>query len=180
MKDLLLFRNKQINVTEFEKKNNLNLPPVYRSFISAFKPYFGFTNCLDESDNIEKEFMTHIFSSVKKENYEIDDDELSFESFIDLEDLLKYDSQKSYIEEFDLLPISYHGHGGSLFIGMKKDNLDKIYYAIDSYEFKFLADNIFDLLSQFRVVTVNYDFEKLDTNKLYKNWNEDFWRQKST
>ena len=61
---------------------------------------------------------------------------------------------------------------------MKKDNLDKIYYAIDSYEFEFLADNVYDLLSQFRVVTVNYDFQKLDTNKLYKNWNEDFWRQK--
>ena len=70
MKDLLLFREKQINVAEFEKENNLNLPPVYRSFISAFKPYFGFINCLDESDNIKNEFMTHIFSSKKKENYE--------------------------------------------------------------------------------------------------------------
>ena len=77
------------------------------------------------------------------------------------------------------MPISYHGHGGSLFVGMKKDNLDKIYYSIDSYEFKFLADNIFNLLSQFRIATLNYEFEKLDTNKLYKNWNEDFWRHKA-
>jgi len=180
MKDLLLFRNKKINVVEFEKENNLSLPPVYKSFISVFKPYLGSTNCLDESDNTEKNFMTHIFSSIEKENYEIDDDELSFESFIDLEDLLKYESQKSYIENFDLIPISYHSSEGCLFLGIKQDNLDKIYYAIDSYEFEFLADNIFELLSKFRLVTVNYDFEKLDTNKLYKNWNENFWRQKST
>nr|WP_299030945.1 hypothetical protein [uncultured Tenacibaculum sp.] len=124
--------------------------------------------------------MTYIFSSHQKENYVIEDDELGFESFIDLEDLLKYENQKSYVKNFDLMPISFHSHGGSLFVGMKQDNLDKIYYAIDSYEFKCLADNIFELLSKLKIVTVNYDFEKLDTNRLYKNWNKSFWRQKSS
>ncbi|MCE7990575.1 MAG: hypothetical protein HEP71_01290 [Roseivirga sp.] len=180
MRDLLLFRENIIDSQEFEELNKLRLPPVYKSFATVFKPYFGFTTCLDESDSIKKDFMTHIFCSLEKAKYQIDDDELSFEQFIDLEDLLKYDSQRYYLEKFGLMPISKHGHSGSLFVGMKKDNLDQIYYALDTHEFSFMADNIFELLSNFRLVTVNYDFETLDENKLYQNWREDFWRHKSS
>lgn len=178
MNDLLLFRDEKIEIEEFEKTSNLILPPIYKSFISVFKPYFGFKNCLDESDSIVKSFTTHIYSSKEKDIYEIDDDELAFESFIDINELSQNENQKSYIENFDLMPISYHGHAGSLLVGLEKNNLDKIYYMMDTFEFKFLANNIFELLSKFRLVTVNYNFENLDTTKLYKNWDENFWRQK--
>ncbi|WP_299715188.1 SMI1/KNR4 family protein [uncultured Tenacibaculum sp.] len=180
MKDFLLFREKKVEVFEFENTHNIKLPPIYKSFITNFKPYFDFSTCLDESDGTHKDFMTHIYSSIEKEKYNIDDDELSFESFIDLEDLMKYESQKQYVNNFSLIPISYHGHGGGLFVGLQKNNLDKIFYAIDSFEFELIADNIFELLSKFRLVTVDYDFKNLDTNKLYKNWHENFWRLKKT
>ncbi|KAF9660120.1 MULTISPECIES: SMI1/KNR4 family protein [Tenacibaculum] len=172
----LQFRERPVNLDKIESEYNCKFPPVYRAFITSFLPYFGNITFMSPESNQEEDFTSFIYSSISKNDYSIDDDELSFECFIEPDELFENSSTIEYVRRTGLLPISYHGFNGGLLVGLKDDNLDKIYFTHDSEEIKFIANNVFELIEKIHIVTVLYDHPNLDVNKLYKNWGEDFWR----
>jgi len=176
--EFLQFRESLLNIEAIETNNNCRLPPVYRAFITVFKPYFKNVEYYDEMSDLKKGFLTDVYSSIEKESYTIDDDELSLESFMEVSDSFKYESFENYRKDLGLIPIAFHGHGGGLMVGINEENSDKIYLIKDSTEFKFMANNIFELIQKMDVVIANFDDPSFDATKLYKNWGEDFWRVK--
>lgn len=172
----LQFRESPVDVTAIEKENNCSLPPVYRSFVTVFKPYFGNITFLNSETNEVHDFVAHIYSNLEKSEYTIDDDELALEEFIDAHELFSNSTSKNYVENHGVLPISHHGYAASLVVGVNEQNQDLIYLMTDSTELKLLANNIFELLTKIHIVTVNYDFPDLDTSKFYRDFGEDFWR----
>lgn len=177
--NFLQFRKHQIDIEKIEIENKCALPPVYKAFISSFQPVLGNVTFMNPESGEQEDFTSFVFSSTLKTDYTIDDDELSFESFIDPNDLFKNDQRTQYIKKYGVLPISYHGFGGGLVVGLNDDNLDKIYFSHDSEDMKFIAKNIFELLQRFQIVPVLYDHPELDEKKFYKKWGENFWRIKN-
>lgn len=176
MIQFLQFRDEVIDIEDIEKKNNCKIPPIYRSFITVFEPFFKNIEYFDTDLRENRDFITDIYSSTKKDFYTIDDDELSLEGFMELSDSFKFEGFKHYLTEYEVIPISYHGHGGTLMLGVGMENKDKIYLSMDSTELKFMHNNIFELLQKIQTIVTNYDVPDFDENKLYKKWGEDFWR----
>ena len=173
----LQFRDEIIDVGIYEEKYNLNLPPIYRSFISVFKPYFAHQKVKTGDDERFQSFIVPFYSSCKQESYNIDDDELAFESFKDIEELFKFErSNEGYLK--DLLFIANHGYSGGLLVGIGKDNKDQIFHNTDSTVITFMANNIFELIHKIELVECDFDTPPINTSSLYKNWGEEFWRIK--
>ena len=65
-----------------------------------------------------------------------------------------------------------------LLVGIGEHNKDQIFHNTDNTIVNFVANNIFELVQKINLI--QYDFEEpgVETENLYKNWNEDFWRVK--
>ncbi|WP_103068641.1 SMI1/KNR4 family protein [Aquimarina sediminis] len=176
----LRFRNKKINIEEIEKQNEVQLPPVYKSFLNVLNPYFTHQTYKVSDSREANSFIAYIYSSKNKDSYSIDDDELSLENFMDINELFICEGYKHYVNQYGLLPISIHGFNGGLLVGINEDNQDEIYLTQDTEEINFIANNIYEVLLNIKPIVVNFENfdEKIDTEKFYKNWGEDFWRVK--
>ena len=123
-------------------------------------------------------FIVPFYSTLTLKEYTIDDDELGFESFKELEEVLTFErSNRGYLE--NMLFIANHGYSGGVLVGIGEKNKDKIFHNTDSTVVNFVAENIFELIN--KIGLIQYDFEEIpvNTHRLYKNWGEDFWRLKS-
>ncbi|WGK66190.1 SMI1/KNR4 family protein [Croceiramulus getboli] len=173
----LQFRDEIKDIAFLEEKYGFKLPPIFRSFIAVFKPYFAHIKVKKISQEGFQSFVVPFYSSQDLKEYTSDDDELAFESFKEAEDLFSFEpSNKGYLE--DLVFISNHGYGGGLLVGIGEHNKDQIYHNADSTVIKFMANNIFELIHKMELIQFDFETPSIDTSRLYKNWGEDFWRVK--
>ena len=158
-----------------EEKYGIILPPIYKSFISVFKPYFAHQKVKKINKDEYQSFIVPIYSSLELENYTSDDDELALESFKEVDELLTFErSNIGYLK--DLLFIANHGYDGGLLVGIGEQNKDQIFHNADSTIIEFMANNIFELIHHIGLVQHDFETPPIETSKLYKNWGEDFWR----
>jgi hypothetical protein len=174
----LQFRKKALDVQILEDKYGIVLPPIYRSFIRVFKPYFAHQKLANENIDTFKSFVTPFYSSLKLDSYTIDDDEFAFESFKELEEVMTFErSNKGHLK--NLLFIANHGYSGGLLLGIGKENKDKIFHNTDDTIIKYIAEDIYDLLGKMHLIQYDFELPSVETSRLYKNWGEDFWRMKT-
>lgn len=172
----LQFRESIIDTKPLEEKYGISLPPIYRSFISVFKPYFAHQKVMKSTGGFQS-FVVPFYSSVQMESYSSDDDEFAFESFKEVEEVLTFSrSNQGHLK--DLLFIANHGYSGGLLVGIGEENQDKIYHNTDSPVVNFIAENIYEVISKIGLIQYDFETPPIETNKLYKNWGEDFWRNK--
>ena len=69
----------------------------------------------------------------------------------------------------------YNRKGGGIGVGTKEDEIDKIILIPDGNvnESKVISDNVFSFV---RGMYSFVAWDHVKTNRLYKNWGEDFWR----
>lgn len=173
----LQFRDKVLDVSSLEEKYGIKLPPIYRSFISVFKPYFAHHKVRKTNQEGYQSFIIPFYSSLELAEYTSDDDELALESFKEVEELFSFEpSNKGHLT--DLLFIANHGYGGGLLVGIGENNKDQIFHNADSTVVNFMANNIFELIHKIGLVQYDFETPPIDTSSLYKNWGEDFWQIK--
>ncbi len=161
------------------------MPPIFSTFIKnyaigkdGFKiNYLKFNEDLIQltsitffSDNGYENSVSHFFSPEELEN-----------------------ELKSYAAQFD----DYHKQGfiriglfdisDSILLGVTKENSDTIWklngdWGDDRPYKEKLADDIFEFINSLKevIIKVNLLARKIDEKKLYKNWDEDFWRVKTS
>lgn len=173
----LQFRDNVLDITSLEEQYGIQLPPIYRSFISVFKPGFAHIKAKKTDREGYLSFLFPIYSSYELEEYTIDDDELGLESFKEVEEVFDFPpSNEGYLKGY--LFIANHGFFGGLLVGIEEENKDKIFLSTDSTVITFMANNIFEFIQKIKLVEYNFDTPGVDTSRLYKNWGEDFWRAK--
>ncbi len=172
----LQFRDKVLDIDHLEEKYQIKLPPIFRSFITVFKPYFAHIKYKRKDKEEFGSFVVPLYTQMEKENYSSDDDELAFESFKEVEQILSFlPSNEEHLEGY--LFIANHGYWGGLLVGIGEENKDKIFWNSDDTTIHYMAENIFELLQKFQLVKYHFIEQPLvDENKLYKLWGEDFWR----
>ncbi len=161
-------------IEELELLNNLRLPPIFKAFIQVFQPYLAINSYMDENISTLNNFVVPIFLKDNEGDFTLEDDELSFECFMKIEEVFDPNIFQMYLDDFGLIPISHHAFSGSLMLGCRPKNLDQIFLMRDSNEFEFIAENILHFIYQLEI-----DFFDIPTKLiplLYKNWGEDFWR----
>jgi len=176
----LQFREKVLDVSFVEETYGVKLPPIYRSFISVFKPEFAFIKIKRPNEDYQG-FIYPCYSTKVKETYTMDDDELMFSHFRSPEELFVYgQSNVDHLKGYCL--IAEHSYAGGLLVGIGEHNQDQIFHIADSADISFMENNIFELIHRMGLVHDNMDPPLdpplVDTSKLYKNWGEDFWRMK--
>ena len=173
----LQFRDEVLDLTSLEEEYGIQLPPVYRSFISVFKPYFAHHKIKKGDGEDYQSFIVPFYSSIELTEYTSDDDELALESFKEVDELFSFEpSNKGYLT--DLLFIANHGYAGGLLLGIGEGNQDQIFHSADSTNVNFMANNIFELIHKIGLVQYDFDTPPVQTDRLYTNWGEDFWRIK--
>lgn len=171
----LQFRENPLNTEALESKYDVVLPPVYKAFISVFYPYFKWHKVFNESTDKYDSFLTPFYSRRLIENPTIDEDELAFESFKEIEEMLSFNRTHTNLPD-GMLYMSNHGYSGGFLLGISDDNFDMIYHKVDGGKVTFEARNIFELISRMSCVEFQFDTQEVHTKDLYKSWDEDFWR----
>lgn len=169
------------NNQEYELSSILNLPKLFKLFVSVFE--VG-SNCLKTDTVLDEDEEYETIGSIRIKLFD-HADSIYLNDFIDSKVILEqWDISKNEIEweKHELLRIALLGQAGfgGLYLGCGQDNLDEIWcYNIDSdIQFIKLSDNIFEFVKQ---LEFSKDFSNIDEKEygsLYKNWNEDFWRIK--
>ena len=173
--NVLLFRKEVLNMERYEEEYGIILPPIFKSFYSVFEPYFGAEKYMVENSSEAIFFTSAIYSSLALESYTFENDEFAFQSFKGLPELFTFEpSNKDFAK--DMLFIADHGYWGGLMVGIGEQNRDKIFHSSGTKVVTFLADNIFELIQKMVVVQYEIDEPWINTKKLYKNWDENFWR----
>jgi hypothetical protein len=191
---LFEFRDKKLDLAKFEEELGFKFPPIYRAFLSNFnsepkKQLVYLKRTEKEKNFIDDDFRVIsllAYSSSDKNPISHEDDELNFETFKSINSLLKFcvpedDGIK------DMIFISDHGSSDALLVGIGNHNQDKIFIYSEFNDENdegiiFFAENIFDFLSKCQIVEFHLNkhsygqIRKVENNKLYKNWGEDFWR----
>lgn len=173
----LQFRDSTKDVSQFEKESDIVLPPIFKAFVCNYEPYFAHQKIKRDNSDEFQSFIVPIYCTSELAEYTIDDDELSLESFKEVEDVFTFNrSNDGYLKDY--LFIANHGYSGGLLVGIGEGNKDKIYHNTDSTEITFIAENIFEFLSRIQLVQYDFDEPNINTSQLYQNWGEDFWRLK--
>jgi hypothetical protein len=159
--ECLEFRTTTIDLDELELRYNLRLPPIYRAFIANFEDLRG--QLIKVHDELET--LTYYVYYTK------DHSDTLFEDFLPIENSLKYRDSSDFWIEQGVMPIGRHSHGGGIVIGIREDNMDKIFYNHDSH-FEFIEPNVFSFVRNLKWV----ESDSKDFGKVYRNWNEDFWK----
>ena len=175
--NFLQFRDEILNIEELEAKSNIKLPPIYRAFITTFKAYFpNFQFDLGESEEKVNLIFPKYFSGSSKQEFSINDNSICPMDFKEPEELLLFDHDDMWAGwEGDIIFIANHSYWGGLMLGIKDHNADKIYHQ-DGGPTKLIANNIFEFLKDVYYVEDSDDYPNVDLSKLYRNWNENFWR----
>jgi len=173
----LQFRDTVLDISDLEKKYKRKLPPIFKAFITVFEPHLapiGFKHSKVEGFN---SFVYPIYPEEEKDYYDRDDDSLSLEGFLDPETILKFEAEYAGWEG-DVLYIAKHSYHGGLMVGIKEHNADKIFHSSTTMEIDYIAENIFEFLQKMQLVKEEHYLPEftIDTNTLYRNWHENFWR----
>jgi hypothetical protein len=164
----------QNKITAMEKKNGVTLPPLYKLCAS----YFELGSYKSEKYIIKSnEFKDSLIIPKYNGNEYIEWDFFSIENvFEHYSSLLGYGDEDMEMGLLRIAPISF---GGSIFVGIRENNMDKVILSLwDKFPvYETLADNIFEFIHNFKVLKTPED-ELIDAkySQLYKNWGEDFWR----
>jgi hypothetical protein len=198
MKDInilncLKVRSHQVDVSEqvisFENFCHYKLPPLYKTFYKTY--YLGEDTFLNREyylyDSKRKLLVSQSVVVLQKR-----DSLPELEQIFDLDTIKivldNYSNDGTYeigidssLSDKKLLPIMKHDNAMLIAVGYGLENQDEIYlYNTDKSDeegrFVKLADDIFEYL---RGVMVCDDPDTSELySKLYKKWNEDFWRVK--
>lgn len=115
---------------------------------------------------------------------------LAFENFLGLNQLLSiygfdYEHDVEGICSRKFIPFAVSGlfnSGGGFMVGTAAENADKIFIDTESanIESRFveIENDVFQFVKSFknRTIDLNYVSASIDYSKIYKNWDEDFWR----
>jgi hypothetical protein len=165
-------------IDEFEKLLNISLPPIYKLFYRTFDVNSYFSTYPKYFLNPKFNKISHLPGEMKYEISKVDMP--SFEYFMDLKiSIQAYNNYDEFnLEKEKLLPIIKLSNEMIINVGFGKKNLDSIVLLdIERDElFLQLGDNIFHFLRS--VIIAESPVPESLYNKLYLNWNEDFWRVK--
>ncbi|WP_010517971.1 SMI1/KNR4 family protein [Croceivirga radicis] len=162
--NFLKYRSEVLSVQGLEDEHGFKLPPVYKSFITQFEGVFG-----DVYMDSQEELQTLTYY----EYYSEEGENLFFEDFLPVDNIFKYQSNSDSWVEHGVAPITEHSHGGTILLGIKENNLDKLYFEYER-GLVLIEENIYSFLRNLKF-TFEYSESK---EKLYKKWGEDFWRVK--
>ena len=177
MFNFLQFRDEILNIDNIEADYNIKLPPIYRAFITTFKPYFNSFKIDDGIDGDKFEFISpKYFSGSSKQEFSIDDNSICPMEFKEPHKLLNVSKNQMWAGwEGDIIFIAEHSYYGGLMLGIKENNADKIYHN-DGGSTTFIANNIFEFLKGIYYVKDTDEFPELKLSDLYRNWDEKLWR----
>lgn len=157
----LKFGNAKHRIEALEEKYEFYLPPIFKAFVTNFSAIHG-----DVIMTSSSQIHTLTYYS-----YSIEGRDVLFEDFMEIENVFKYRNNSENWIENGVVPITLHSHGGTILLGVKQENSDKLFYEHDEGQI-LIEDNIFSFLRNLNFVcTENIDFEGI-----YKKWNENFWR----
>ena len=172
----LQFRDTVLDTAPLEEKYGITLPPIYRSFISVFKPFLGQV-VVKLDDGTIRGIGYPFYSKTAKEMLTDDHEELALEGFMSVEEVLSYPrSNEDYLEGY--LFIANHGYAGGLLLGITGENRDKIFHNTDTTIITYMAENIFELIQRMHLMTSHLPWYKphIEPVTLYQNFGEGFWR----
>ncbi len=162
--DFLFFRKNAIELSELEHKYGFLIPPIYRSFISAFETINGDVLQLKSGELVTLTYYRFLDETGK---------DLAFEDFMDIEDSIDNRNNTEEWIENKVIPISNHSHGGTILVGYSPENMDQLFFEHDE-GLEPIADNIYEFLKDLDFV-INQDFS---SSFIYKKWGESFWQIK--
>lgn len=166
-------------ILEFEDKTGIKLPPIFKAFAQNYDLDFFSEAIFNRFYN--PEFNT--FLCFEKPTY-IPNPEIVFYDFIKPANYIKAKENIYHYEEdveiiSDKICIAEIA-GGLLLLGHGESNLDYIYsdFIANDERLNKVADNIFDFLRNMELKVDEDELQrnKVDTNRLFKKWGEDFWR----
>ena len=162
-------------IGDFENIMDFNLPPLYKLFYQTYDISTNFytypRSYLNPKFNKKSSIPINLKYEIGKINMP------AFEYFMDLK--ISIQAYKNYSEfnlnEHKLLPIIKLSNEMIINVGYGSANLDDIILLESDSDnlFKKLGENIFHFL---RGVILSDSQTSNTYNKLYLNWNEDFWR----
>jgi DNA helicase HerA-like ATPase len=172
----------KLNISEFEKKFNFSLPPLYKLFLATF--HLGENSLKRETFLNPKYNEEYIISAPLY--FPLKDDDLWFLSISHFDTLEEvYHNWESYMkheqqwEEYGFLKIAGIGRGGGLFIGTRPENSDKIFEVVWDFDEPYfeVCENIFSLVRGLVLTEVEETLpDGFLRSDLYKNFGEKFWR----
>jgi len=172
----LQFRKTAIDISELEDRFGLQLPPIYKSFITNFLPFFKYHKIrLNNGAGGFHAILAPCYNRTNESPLSIDDDELSFESFKEVDEMLDFNASHTRKPE-GMLFIANHGYSGGLLLGIDESNRDCIYHKAEGGDIVFEANNVFDIVRRLTYVEDQLGPVEVNSKQLYKNWGEDFWR----
>lgn len=167
----------QIDSSEFEKRSGILLPPVYRTFIKAFKMLGDGTIHNPFRFYFSEESRVRNFGEARHIN-----DEVLLGAFYDLDKSFElmndYYPTDDLIWKDELFLIGTNDMNHSIMVGVGTRNQDKIFIDRFDLEPRFIevADNILSLIRGFNTWPDEEMLYGPKLSQLYKNWDEDFWR----
>lgn len=170
--------NLNLEIAQFEKDNKIILPPLYKLFMNTYDFNSDFSTFPMKKLNPKFNNVIPIIRNVK---YDFVESQLPhYEYFMSLEESKQAINNYHELKRFEIptIPIIKFSNDVLITLGYKNEHMDKI-YLIDldkprEKEFKFITDNIFNLLKGFKI----YDDEhsKKSLNKLSISWSDEYWK----
>jgi hypothetical protein len=181
-----------LELSEQERKLGEHLPDLYKVFLQSFHIK---ENCLKKElyqnyrykdGSLEKDFTfsycaTFSYNQTNK-SVLFPVNHLVFDTFIDIEMSVNvFLEEKEFCNDErkkNMLNIGVAGPSGGIYVGLKGEESDRIYF-IGDLDMYLIAANIFEFVRALEFVSNAENpeiMEKVPYEKLYLNWNETFWR----
>lgn len=158
---------------------DFNLPPLICSFYSNFEIIEDRSFNVSFLDSDNELSQLGCFSFLLEDNNPIYLNKLH--SIDEIKQTFPLASKDEEWLDHNLIRIADIGQVGfgGLYVGCAENNLDQIWIYNSDYDVKYkkVSENIFFFLN---LLTFNDEFSDYEGNysKLYRNWDEDFWRIK--
>ncbi|KAF9660122.1 SMI1/KNR4 family protein [Tenacibaculum sp. ZH5_bin.1] len=149
----LKFRKESLSLDLLEQEFNLRLPPIFRAFVQNFEGIIGDVY-LDENNELQT--LTYY----KYEAHEIKNMDLMFTDFLDIEQVFESYNNNDIWFDNGVVPITEHDHGGTILLGIREENQDKLYFEY-SNGLEYIENNIFSFLKNLKFV---FDYDEVKEN----------------
>lgn len=181
---LELLKVREINNPIDFANYRFDIPPIFKIFLETYEiPKDGMIEEIQVFNPLSNSLRSFGTYDCVAKVY------TGFAYFLKIEDAVsildKVYAKKDIIFEMNLMPIASGLGQDIILLGIGKDNADKIFLETNlpddlpiEERLIFLCDNIFEL---FRGLVWSPEERYIErtfktTDKLYRNWNEDFWR----
>lgn len=177
--DSMYSKENDIDIDSLEKSSGIKFPDAYKLFLNCYR--MGRNSLrkeflLDDEAQINVPLVSYYFGEGKTF--------ITIDDFIEISqaiELRKTDAEEFSESNLGLMRIAFTNDagGGGIYIGLNENNFGKIYKV--SWDFLQeddglveIAEDIFDFVKGLKssLNTLN----GVDFNRLFKNWDEDFWR----